>query len=72
VLAADKRNLVWLAYDCHMAHHNRAPALTLAKLPDSVFEFAAELLGPGEAFEYLRRRYDGQDARLDALLAVAS
>lgn len=70
-LGADKRNLVWLAFDCHMAHHDRSRVLPLGVLPDSVFEFAVELLGAGEAFEYLRRRYWGEDARLDALLVEA-
>jgi hypothetical protein len=36
--------------------------------PDSVYEFAEETLGAGPAYEYLRRRYAGPDARLDGLL----
>lgn len=67
-LVTDKRNLMWLAFDCHQAHHGPNWRLPLAKLPDSAFEFAAEVLGAGEAYEYLRRRYGGEDARLDALL----
>lgn len=70
-LMRDPRNLVPVGPDCHAAHHNRSRPLRLAMLPDSVFEFAAELLGPPAAFEYLRRRYDGGDGRLDALLEVA-
>ena len=31
-------------------------------------EFAREVLGAGPAYEYLRRRYAGQDPRLDALV----
>ena len=40
-----------------------------AALPDSVFSFAAELVNAGWAFEYLRRRYSGDDPRLEALLS---
>jgi hypothetical protein len=35
---------------------------------DWVYEFAEEILGVGPAYEYLRRRYAGADARLDGLL----
>jgi len=70
-LVADKRNLMWLAFDCHGSHHSGARRLPLGRLPDSVFEFALEVLGAGPAHEYLRRRYSGEDARLDALLVEA-
>lgn len=66
----DRRNLVPVAFGCHADHHTGAKRLPLAVLPDSVFEFAFELLGPA-AFDYLGRRYGGDDARLDALLAEA-
>lgn len=68
-LCADPRNLVWAGYRCHAAHHNRSHPYELRWLPDSAYEFAAEVLGPGRAYEYLRRRYTGPDVRLDALLA---
>lgn len=68
----DGRNLVLIAHDCHGAHHSRARPLPLRVLPDSVFEFAAELMGAEAAFEYLRRRYTGKDPRLEALLSAAS
>jgi hypothetical protein len=64
----DARNLVLVAWDCHAAHHQRRQPFTLAALPDSVYEFAEEVLGVGPAYEYLRRRYAGPDARLDGLL----
>lgn len=64
----DKRNLVPVAHDCHGAHHARARPFPLRVLPDSVFEFAVELMGVGPAYEYLRRRYSGEDERLTALL----
>lgn len=66
-LAKDERNLVPMTFDCHLAHHNRSRTLPLAKLPDPVFEFAAELMGPA-AFDYLRHYYAGDDPRLKALL----
>jgi hypothetical protein len=67
-LCADERNLTPVCFSCHGAHHNRSRPLKLQVLPSSVFDFAAEVLGgPGPAYEYLRRRYDGQDSRLDAL-----
>jgi hypothetical protein len=58
-LLRDSRNLV---------HHQRGRPFTLAALPDTVYEFAEEVLGAGPAYEYLRRRYAGPDARLDGLL----
>lgn len=70
LLKADPRNLVLVAKRCHEAHHQRVRPLPLHVLPDSVFEFAAEVLGPAAAYEYLRRRYAGGDPRLDALLEL--
>lgn len=67
--AKDARNLVPVAFDCHSAHHNGSKRFRLHMLPDSVFEFAAELMGPGAAYEYLKRHYDGSDMRLELLLA---
>jgi hypothetical protein len=67
-LLRDARNLVPVAWDCHAAHHQRGRPFPLAALPDSVYEFAEETLGVGPAYEYLRRRYAGPDARLDGLL----
>ena len=64
----DPRNLVPVANNCHWGHHNASCRYELRMLPDSVFEFAAEVLGPGKAFNYLQRRYAGEDPRLDALL----
>lgn len=65
----DPRNLVPIAFDCHGDHHGRARPFELGRLPDSAFEFAAELMGPA-AFDYLRRRYSGEDSRLEALLSA--
>ena len=64
----DPRNLVPVAFACHGAHHGRSRPFELGALPDEVFEFTGELLGPA-GFDYLRRRYVGEDPRLDALLS---
>ena len=64
----DARNLVPVAFGCHGAHHNRSRPYELRRLPDSVFVFASEVMGPGAAYEYLPSHYAGEDARLDALL----
>lgn len=66
----DERNLVTVNLNCHAHHHSGAHRLPVRVLPDSVFEFAVELMGAGAAYEYLERRYAGRDPRLDALLAV--
>jgi hypothetical protein len=60
-----------LAHPCHFDHHGRVRVLPVSRLPDSVFEFAVELLGRERAWSYLRRMYSGGDARLDALLEAA-
>jgi hypothetical protein len=67
-LVQDPRNLVYVHPACHAAHHNRQKPLRLAVLPDSVFAFAVEVMGAGPAYEYIRRRYQGEDERLDGLL----
>lgn len=64
----DARNLVWVAFSCHGAHHSGSRRLRLEVLPDSCFVFASELMGPAGA-DYLRRYYAGEDARLEALLS---
>lgn len=68
-LLKDKRNLVPVAMRCHGEHHARSRPFLLAVLPDAAFEFAAEVYGDHAAWMYLRRRYDGEDPRLDALVA---
>jgi len=65
----DERNLVPVAFDCHGAHHSGAKRLLLSSLPDSVFEFAGELMG-GAAADYLARYYRGDDPRLATLLSA--
>lgn len=66
--ADDERNLVPVAFACHGAHHGRSRPLPVHVLPSSVFDFAAEVMGPGAAYEYIARTYDGTDLRLERLL----
>lgn len=68
ILCADRRNMVPVGASCHAKHHSRQKPYVLRRLPDSVFEFAREVLGGGPAYEYLRRRYVGEDPRLEALI----
>lgn len=65
--ARDPRNLVPVAHNCHGGHHSGARRFRLSRLPDSVFEYAAELMGADRAALYLGRYYAGSDPRLDAL-----
>ena len=68
----DPRNLVRVCFECHGAHHGRSRVLPLRVLPDPVFAFAADALGPSAAYSYLARYYTGPDPRLDALLDIAA
>lgn len=66
----DERGLVPVCHRCHASHHNAVDRIPLTVLPDSVFEFAAEVLGGPAAWEYLTRRYDvNSDSRIDALIS---
>lgn len=67
-LRCDPRDMVPMTTVCHERHHCRSKPLSLAVLPDAAFEFAVEVLGAGRAYNWLRRRYVGEDTRLDALL----
>jgi hypothetical protein len=64
----DPRNGLPVTRQQHADHHAGVDRLPLAELRDENFVFAAELLGGPAAYEYLRRRYRGDDPRLDALL----
>ena len=68
-LLMDTRNLLPVARLCHGRHHSGRERYELRMLPDSVYEFAAEVLG-ARAHAYLNRRYAGLDPRLDALLLI--
>lgn len=68
----DDRNALQLCKACHSSHHRRGSRVVpLAVLRDEAYAFAEETLGAGPAYEYLRRRYAGDDPRLDALLVRA-
>lgn len=67
----DPRNLVPIAFACHQGHHSGHRRLPLGVLPDSVYEFAAELMGPA-AYDYLHAHYGGHDSRADALLTATT
>lgn len=71
-LVADERNLVAMAFGCHQDHHARSRPLPMRLLPDSVFEFAIEVLGFGPSYQYLARYYGGSDPRHDAMAGGAS
>lgn len=64
----DPRNRLVLCPACHPDGPRGSARLPIAAVPDSAFEFAAELLGPGKAYNELRRFHEGEDPRLDALL----
>lgn len=63
----DPRNALRLCVSCHSSHHRRGRVVPLVALRDENYEFAAELLGSA-AYDYLRRRYAGEDPRLDMML----
>lgn len=65
---ADRDGMMPLCRECHTAHHSRSDPLPLASLNDAAYDFAVRALGRGPAYVYLRRRYRGADARLDALI----
>ena len=64
----DPRNAMTLCTSCH-GHHQRGRVIPLTSLSAGALEFAVDLLGAGPAFEYLRRRYAGDDPRLESHLA---
>jgi hypothetical protein len=70
----DPRWFMALCMNCHFEHHNPGVdaerKLPLRLIPDEAIEAAYELMG-AYAYDYLRRRYRGEDARVDALLEAA-
>jgi hypothetical protein len=70
--AYDPSNSLTLCVRCHAAHHKSSvnPAhIPITLLRDENFTFAARLLGRLAAYNYLSRRYPGEDPRLSALLS---
>jgi hypothetical protein len=66
----DPDNALRLCRRCHALHHAPASKLTLSILRDENISYAFGVLGP-RAYDYLRRRYTGQDRRLDAALNLS-
>lgn len=63
----DHRVLLAAGHLCHFnAHWSAFRRYRLDQLPNRVFEFAADLMGPGARAE-LRRQYDGDDPRMEML-----
>lgn len=53
---------------CHERHTTHQELLPVGCLRDENIAFIVESLGPGPAYNYLRRYYSGSDPRVDALL----
>lgn len=66
----DLRDQMPLCDDCHDKHHSPNWKIPLATISDATIDFAFGLLG-AFAFDYLRRRYSGDDPRLKQRLELA-
>lgn len=67
---ADLRCGMALCRECHDRHHSGGPGkIALRTLRDDSLDFAFEVLGP-YAYDHLRRRYGGDDPRLESRLAA--
>lgn len=62
-----RENYLPLCFLCHGDHHGGNDKLPLRALPDEAIEWAFGLLGP-YAYDYLQRKYEGRDSRLDDYL----
>lgn len=69
----DRRNLMGLCPGCHWNHHHGpyANKIPLGLLTDENLQYAFESLG-AFAYDYLKRRYAGDDGRLDEMLEEAA
>lgn len=66
----DPDNALRVCVICHWRHHYEPGfQLALSVLREENIRFAFGLLGPG-AYDYLRRRYRGQDPRIERALAL--
>jgi hypothetical protein len=66
----DPDNALRLCWRCHALHHAPASKLALSILRDENISYAFRVLGP-RGYDYLRRRYTGQDRRLEAELNLS-
>jgi hypothetical protein len=64
---SERVGMVPVCLPCHAGQHGTHPLL-LVTLPDTAIDWAVATLGPGPAYNYLRRHYAGPDPRLMALL----
>lgn len=56
---------------CHARHHDGTPwKIPLAVIPDDRIQFALAAMGPA-CYDYLLRRYLGDDPRLESLISEA-
>lgn len=67
----DRLNLMELCMDCHFSHHNRSKVIPLMMLSDDHLDYAFAKLG-AYAYDYLTRRYAGEDDRLESRLEEAA
>lgn len=63
----DHANLMALCVDCHFNHHNGSKRIPLSLLTEENLEYAFNILG-AYAYDWLRRRYAGEDLRLEERL----
>lgn len=66
----DRRNALRLCngpFSCHGQHTGAGSRVQLRKLRNENYEYAFEVLG-AYAYDYLRRRYRGEDPRLERWL----
>jgi hypothetical protein len=66
-LVFNVENAFAICFDCHHAHHHASRRIPLYLLSDSNLVFAFRELG-AHAYDYLRRRYAGEDERLEVHL----
>lgn len=60
----DPGNALGVCFDCHGTHHKQIKKLPISCLHNRNFDFAYELMGLS-ASDYLRRRYAGDDPRIE-------
>lgn len=71
LLKGDVRNLVDMCQPHHFDHHGGSFKIEVVQLSDDALTFSFEILGP-YAYDYIKRRYRGDDPRLELHLAAAS
>lgn len=59
----DRRNSMALCGDCHERHHARSRPIQASVLNVVQIDYIFEVLGPN-GYDYIRKRYPGEDPRL--------